>query len=375
MPLQRLQRVAGDKQRRGEYMIRLLIILLLIATKASAFDLGMSFDLGGGSSVRYADIISTLSWNPTSKAFGDVNTGSTSDQEFTLLCAAGGGDCEEITTSATGTGFTINSTTCATAPFTLTAGSNCTATTRFAPTVAGAHSGSLVAAWTNRDDVTASLSGTGVSGDPYTTYFNDDFNRADSGDVKSTIWTTETDTGSLGAIASNAYAITYSSANTASYVEKTGLTAYGDTSLRYKIKFSTATIFAAGTGKYFNSGSILSSTNSGFGIRFKANSSGTVAYLVISYNNGVNTVIYSADIAYTFADNTSYDIRLDAKFSTNTTSNDGSYSIKVNGTEIGAVTGISTYVASGTKVSLGPSYVNGTLTGTINFDDFTVGYK
>ena len=142
----------------------LILLMLALPINAQAFNLGFNMGFGGNSSGRLVDIISTLSWSPTSKAFGDVNTGATSDQIFTLLCTADAGDCEDITTSATGTGFSINATTCAAAPFTLLTGESCTATARFAPLAAGAATGSLTAAWVNRDDVTATLTGAGISG-------------------------------------------------------------------------------------------------------------------------------------------------------------------------------------------------------------------
>jgi len=145
-------------------MIRYLILFLMIATNASAFDFSYSFNFNGGQQTRYIDIVSSLLFSPTTYDFGSKNTGTNTDQVFTIT----GVEAEEISLSVSGTGYSELSRTCAANPFDLLTG-DCTVTVRFTPATAGTLIGALTAAWTNQSDVVASLTGVGVDSNPPTT--------------------------------------------------------------------------------------------------------------------------------------------------------------------------------------------------------------
>lgn len=147
-------------------MIKLLILFLLIPLNVHAFSFGYQYRFGGNVaniSQEFVDIESVLELSPTSHDFGSKDTGTNTDYAFTLDCT-GEGACEQITPSVTGTGYSLLSTTCGTAPFDLASLATCEATVRFTPASAGTLTGSLVAAWTNQSDVVASLTGVGVVG-------------------------------------------------------------------------------------------------------------------------------------------------------------------------------------------------------------------
>lgn len=352
------------------------IILLLASVECHALGLNLSFDLGGGSSVRYEPIISTLSWSPTSKDFGSQNTGTNTDQTFTLTCQAGGGDCEEITNSVTGTGYSINTTTCATAPFTLTAGNGCNAVVRFSPASAGTLTGTLKAAWTNQSDVTAALTGVGVQADPYTTDFASDWSGTGvqdtsnpSGGVYSG-WTT-----SSGNVANtgNELVVTQSASNTSSYVEKSGLTARQEIKQSFTIKPTTLSI-----GSFNTSFRALHnySTSSNFGwLLFMSNGAGNLSSVRFDYYNGSASLVSSTQYSYTFVANTTYTIDLYLKASTDTSTADGYYRVDINGVEVIPSTAIITNVRNINKVQLGEPYVGASHTNTIKFDNFIMRYK
>lgn len=140
-------------------MIRILIVaLLLFSSTAHAFDLGFNMGFGAGGGGKWHDIISTLQISPTSKDFGSKDTGTNTDQVFTLS----GTEAEEISLAVTGTGYSLLSTTCGSNPFNLLTGT-CEATVRFTPASAGTLTGALTASWTNQSDVVAVLTGVGVS--------------------------------------------------------------------------------------------------------------------------------------------------------------------------------------------------------------------
>jgi len=145
-------------------IIKFLIVLLLFAIDCHAFNFGFNFG-GNQNTAKYEDIISSLSISPTSKDYGSQNTGTNTDQVFTITCDSGtfAGSCEEITKAASGVGYSIVDTNCATEPFDLSPGGNCTVTVRFSPASAGTLNGSVDLVWPNQATKTASLTGVGVS--------------------------------------------------------------------------------------------------------------------------------------------------------------------------------------------------------------------
>ncbi len=102
----------------------------------------------------------TLAANPTSLAFGSVTTGNTSNKSETVTNTGG----TAVTISAanvTGAGFSVSG---VTLPVTLTTNQSATFTVTFAPTVAGAVSGTLaVVSDASNSPLNIALTGTGVT--------------------------------------------------------------------------------------------------------------------------------------------------------------------------------------------------------------------
>jgi len=102
----------------------------------------------------------TLSPNPSSVAFGNVQVGTNSTKTETLT-NTGGSSLTISAANVSGTGFSISG---LTLPLTLTAGQNTSFTVKFAPTVAGNASGSVVLTSDGSNpSLTIPLSGTGVT--------------------------------------------------------------------------------------------------------------------------------------------------------------------------------------------------------------------
>jgi hypothetical protein len=102
-----------------------------------------------------------LSWSPTAYSFGGIliNT-SVNSTAITLANSASATATGNVSISITGTGFTQTNT-CGS---TLTAGSNCAVTVTFAPTTAGAYSGTLTETdIPNGITINVALSGTGLN--------------------------------------------------------------------------------------------------------------------------------------------------------------------------------------------------------------------
>jgi hypothetical protein len=111
--------------------------------------------VGGGSGTSSA----TLSASPSSLAFGNENTGSTSSAQ-TVTITNTGSAAATISSVSAGSPF-AETNTCGSS---LAAGASCTASVTFAPSAAGADSGSLtVASSATNSTLTVALTGTGVS--------------------------------------------------------------------------------------------------------------------------------------------------------------------------------------------------------------------
>lgn len=104
-----------------------------------------------------------LAITPTSMSFGSVTTGSSGTQQLTLR-NSGTADLHVTALTATGSGFSVSG---FILPLTLTPGTTAVGNVRFAPTTAGAVTGSVTVA---SDSATAvppvALSGTGVAATP-----------------------------------------------------------------------------------------------------------------------------------------------------------------------------------------------------------------
>jgi centrosomal CEP192-like protein/ASPM-SPD-2-Hydin domain-containing protein len=102
----------------------------------------------------------TLSANPTSLGFGNVNVGSTGSLSETIT-NTGGSSVSVTQVGVTGTGFSVGG---ITTPATLNAGQSATFTVKFAPGAAGSVSGNLtVTSTASNPSLTVPVSGTGVT--------------------------------------------------------------------------------------------------------------------------------------------------------------------------------------------------------------------
>lgn len=135
-------------------------MLVLATVTAYAFDFGLNLNFAGGQK-KCTDLLPNPEWSPTSKAFGEKDTGTTTDQIFTLT-NSGTAQLSAASLAVTGTAFTLLSTDCGSNPFNLPPGGSCQGTVRYTAGV-GVETGSLTMSAVNLDNVVASLSGTGVS--------------------------------------------------------------------------------------------------------------------------------------------------------------------------------------------------------------------
>ncbi len=103
--------------------------------------------------------VGTLAASPTSLSFGTVNTGSNSSLTFNVTASTASVTISQA--NVTGAGFSVTG---LTLPVTVAAGASRTITVRFAPTAAGAVSGSVsLVSNASNTPTTVSLSGTGAT--------------------------------------------------------------------------------------------------------------------------------------------------------------------------------------------------------------------
>jgi hypothetical protein len=154
-------------------LLAILISLPLLCSVAFAGDYNFSFKWCGGNR-KCTDILPAPAFAPTSLAFGNHSTGTTTDEVVTLS-NSGNGVLSAAELAVTGTSFSLLSTTCGTNPFDLAASTNCTATVRFAPATAASFTGALTLSAPNLDDLVVALSGAGVEYAPSGPLLTDTF--------------------------------------------------------------------------------------------------------------------------------------------------------------------------------------------------------
>ena len=126
-----------------------------VSITSTASDPNLSIPLSGTGVTQ-----GTLTANPTSLAFGNVQDGSSTTLSETLT-NTGGSTLTISAASATGTGFSLSG---LTLPVTLTAGQSTSFSVKFAPTTAGAASGSVtITSNGSNPSLSIPLSGTGVA--------------------------------------------------------------------------------------------------------------------------------------------------------------------------------------------------------------------
>lgn len=161
---------------------------------AEAFNFNFGhFGLMKGANRVYENLTTALSWSPSSKAFGNVSTGTVHTQLFTLT-NSGNDLAEDITISTTGSAFRSYSGTCA-AFGNLSAGKSCTKKVEYT-SITGESTGFLNYSAPNIARTGAALSGTGVDYSPPTTPVIS----ATAGDTQVTI---ALDSGGVGATSYN----------------------------------------------------------------------------------------------------------------------------------------------------------------------------
>jgi hypothetical protein len=137
-----------------------IVFALMLAVTCQAFDCGFNFDFGGSpGKVQWVDLLPSLSWSPSSKAFGNHSTGTVTRQWFTLSNSSND-TAEDVAVSLTGAGFSIYSTT----TFgNISASRSRTAKIRFSPVAAQEYTGFLNYSAPNIAKVAANLTGTGTA--------------------------------------------------------------------------------------------------------------------------------------------------------------------------------------------------------------------
>ena len=138
------------------------VALCCLAGIAQAFNFDFGFGVGKKNAVQWVDLLPSLSWSPSSKAFGNQSTNVAHSQLFTLS-NNGNDTAEEVVISATGTSFRYYSSTCGTQPFNLASGANCTTKVEFKPATAASFTGYLNYSAPNIAKTAATLTGTGVT--------------------------------------------------------------------------------------------------------------------------------------------------------------------------------------------------------------------
>lgn len=141
-----------------------------VAAKSNAWDFGFNF--GSGSTVRFEDLLPSLSWSGSGVGwstnayeYGSRDTGTSTRTTF-VITNSGNDTAEDVATTVTGTGFRLYSTT--------TFGNISSGKTRvvkvaFEPSTAGAKSGFANYSAPNIARRQVALSGTGVTGGPDST--------------------------------------------------------------------------------------------------------------------------------------------------------------------------------------------------------------
>jgi hypothetical protein len=126
-----------------------------VSITSNGSDSNLSIPLSGSGVTQ-----GTLTANPTSLAFGNVQVGSNSSLSETLT-NSGGSSLTISAASASGTGYSLSG---LTLPLTLTAGQSTSFTVQFAPTASGAVSGSVsITSNGSNPSLSVALSGTGVA--------------------------------------------------------------------------------------------------------------------------------------------------------------------------------------------------------------------
>lgn len=209
----------------------------------------------------------------------------------------------------------------------------------------------------------------GGGGTTYTQVYADDFDRADSGTVGGS-WTSETDTGPYLGIVSNTLQYT-SSATTAGYVEKDFGTTYMNHQLSFDWSISTVTTDASNRPYYIASLRNGSASNSVI-IVVKSTST-TLNTVALTWYDEAGTATTSSQ-SYTFAAGTTYSFDLETSTSTGSSTNNGTLTLKINGSAVISLTGLDTYGRQVRYARVGNIYTESTgFSRTLTWDNVYFG--
>lgn len=349
-------------------MTRLILALAVAVLPLSAWGYysDFSFNLGGGQ--QCTEQAPILSVSPASIAFGNVSTGTKRVQTLTYS-NTGKGTAVVSSVSTTGTGFRNYSSNCGS----LVRLATCTTRVEFAPSSAGAASGTTTAV-SNLAGKTVALTGTGFASSLYTSYFSNNFGCADSSTVYTcaspNAWTSETDTASQGAISSGAYVVTLAASSTEATIKKTGLTPHNDVEASFTMRLDGSTLVSGSSIRIASVGAA-----SGTAVLVISASGGTAMNRVyVIYSNGTGGVSSTTAANYVWQASTDYAIKFRIKPSSDTSTQNGTYEVTVNGISVTSGTFI-TYFNTITETTLGLLYTAQPQTRVITYDDFALGYK
>lgn len=199
-----------------------LIRRAAVAAGATALVVGAS----AGAAAASTGALATLAFTPSGHNFGPVTVGQHANKGFTLTNNSSTATSPLTVSLAGPAGFTITADTCA--GIRLGPGKTCTVTVRFAPSAAGAVTGTLKAAGISRA-ATASLTGTGTGHLYWSNYASGTINRANlDGTGATTLVTGQNYPVALAVDASHLYWVNYFGGNT---VNEANLDGTGATTL------------------------------------------------------------------------------------------------------------------------------------------------
>ena len=142
-------------------MKKLIIAMLLCASTASAgWFPWISQWVQGQQGWTY--LRSAMTLTPSFHSYSSINVGAHADYSFTVK-STGNDLLEAAVLGVAGSSFAINSTTCGSNPFNLSAGTTCSVVVRAAPAGSGTQTGTLTVTAPNLTTLTSNLSVIGVS--------------------------------------------------------------------------------------------------------------------------------------------------------------------------------------------------------------------
>ena len=242
--------------------------------------------------------------------------------------------------------------------------------------------GTVTCTWAADDLAGNSATGTDLvqeftydSGSEYTTSFSADWGCSNTTDAATCDgWTSETDTGSIGSISSNAYVIAMDGAN-ATYLSKTFSADNTDYQITLKIKLASITgVDTQGISKSIEVVQVRSSAGSFLRIFSECDSSGSVVrFRTTRYDDAGSSTSSTTD--FTPSTDTYVTITIQSDIGVASTS-DGVLYVSADSTELLNLTGLATETRPVmSELRVGIVYREWNQSNTLTIDDVAVGYK